>query len=222
MSSSVPRSSRTLSEHDSRALLAGHGIPVAADRLADSPDDAVAAAGSLGFPVVVKLCGDAIAHKSERGLVRLNLAGADAVRHAGAELLALARPDDGPVSLLVSRMVHGHRELIAGLVRDPVFGPCVMLGIGGILAEAIADVVFRLVPLDRVDAAEMIDDLATRQLLGAFRGEPAVDREKTIDVLVGLGEIARRRPDVRSIDVNPLIVCDGIPVAVDALVEVGG
>jgi acetyl-CoA synthetase (ADP-forming) len=96
----------------------------------------------------------------------------------------------------------------------------VMLGVGGVLAEAVADVSFRLVPITRVDAEDMIDDLATQKLLGAFRGEPPVDRARLVDVLVGLSDAAVARPDVASADVNPLIVVDGIPIAVDALVEV--
>ena len=183
---------------------------------------AAIAATEIGFPVVAKLCGDAIAHKTERGLVRLKLGSAQAVNEAAADLLAAARPEDGPVTVLVAPMVQGNRELIAGVVRDPQFGASVMLGIGGILAEAIADVVFRPAPLDRVTAHEMIADLATQKLLGEFRGEAAVDREKLVDVLVGLGKLASERSDIASIDVNPLIVrADGVPIAVDALVEVG-
>lgn len=183
---------------------------------------AALAATEIGFPVVAKLCGDAIAHKTERGLVRLKLGSAQAVNDAAADLLAAARPEDGPVTVLVAPMVQGNRELIAGVVRDPQFGASVMLGIGGILAEAIADVVFRPAPLDRVTAHEMIADLATQKLLGEFRGEAAVDREKLVDVLVGLGKLASERSDIASIDVNPLIVrADGVPIAVDALVEIG-
>ena len=183
---------------------------------------AALAATEIGFPVVAKLCGDAIAHKTERGLVRLKLGSAQAVNEAAADLLAAARPEDGPVTVLVAPMVQGNRELIAGVVRDPQFGASVMLGIGGILAEAIADVVFRPAPLDRVTAHEMIADLATQKLLGEFRGEAAVDREKLVDVLVGLGKLASERSDIASIDVNPLIVrADGVPIAVDALVEIG-
>ena len=183
---------------------------------------AAQAADEIGFPVVAKLCGDAIAHKTERGLVRLKLTSAQAVHEAATDLLAAARPEDGPVTVLVAPMVQGNRELIAGVVRDPQFGASVMLGIGGILAEAIADVVFRPAPLDRVTAHEMIADLATQKLLGEFRGEAAVDREKLVDVLVGLGKLASERSDIASIDVNPLIVrADGVPIAVDALVEIG-
>jgi acetyltransferase len=195
---------------------------MAAERLVTTASDAVSAAEELGYPVVAKLCGDAIAHKTERGLVRLRLADANAVSAATAELLAAARPDDGEVSVLVAPMVSGHRELIAGVVRDQQFGASVMLGVGGILAEAVADVVFRPAPLDRQTAHEMIEDLATQRLLGEFRGEASVDREALVDVLVGLGRVAAERAEVRSVDVNPLIVrSDGRPVAVDALVELG-
>ena len=210
----------TLSEADSKQLLARHGVPVPSESLAVSPGDAAGAAVTIGFPVVAKLCGDSIAHKTERGLVRLNLRTADDVKAATAELLSKATPEDGDVAVLIGQMVPGNRELIAGVVRDPQFGPCVMLGLGGILAEAVADVVFRLVPLTRVDAEEMIDELNSQKLLGSFRGEPAVDRERLVDVLVGLGEVVTADPSIQSIDLNPLIVsAGGVPVAVDALVE---
>ena len=126
--------SMTLSEHDSKQQLAGYGVPVARESLAADPDAAARAARELGFPVVVKLCGASIRHKTERGLVRLGLADAESVARAGDELLALARPEDGEVGLLVAEMVSGKRELLAGLVRDSTFGPCVLLGLGGIFA----------------------------------------------------------------------------------------
>ena len=173
----------------------------------------------MGLPVVAKLCGDSIAHKTERGLVRLSLGSEDEVRAAAIELLGAATVADGAVELLVSTMVRGNRELIAGMVRDPQFGPCVMLGVGGILAEALADVAFRLAPLSALDAHDLIDDLGAQALLGAFRGEPAVDRDALTDTLCALGTLAAD-PNVVSIDLNPLIVVDGVAVAVDALVEV--
>ena len=212
----------TLSEAASKALLREFGVPMAAEREVADAAAAATAAGELGFPVVVKLCGDAIAHKTERGLVKLRLADAAAVAAAGAELLGKATLADGEVSLLVAPMISGNRELIAGVVRDPQFGANVMLGVGGVLAEAIADVVFRPVPLSAIDAQEMIDGLATQQLLGEFRGEAAVNRTALAQVLLGLSALAAARPDVASVDVNPLIVrADGEPVAVDALVEIG-
>jgi len=122
-----PEPGRTLSEHASKTLLASYGIPSARERLASDPKAAVAAAEAIGFPVAVKLCGDAIAHKTERDLVRLGLADAQAVRRASQELLAKRRPEDGKTELLVCEMVRGRRELIAGFVRDPQFGACVVL-----------------------------------------------------------------------------------------------
>lgn len=211
---------RTLSETASKALLADYGLPLADEREVTDADAAIAAATGIGGPVVLKLCGDAIAHKTERGLVRLRIHGDDAVRAAASDLLAAATPADGDVSLLVAPMVSGNREFIVGMVRDPQFGPTVMLGVGGVLAEAVADVVFRPAPLDRVTAAELLDDLQGQALLGPFRGEAAVDRDALVDLLVGLGRLATERPDVASVDVNPLIVrADGSPIAVDALVE---
>jgi acyl-CoA synthetase (NDP forming) len=210
----------TLSERDSKALLAGYGIPIAAEQVVADASAAGAAADELGYPVVAKLNGDAIAHKTERGLVKLRLGDRAAVEAAAQALLAAATPDDGDVSVLVAPMISGHRELIAGVVRDVQFGPTVMLGVGGILAEAVADVVFRPAPVDAITAAEMIDDLATQKLLQAFRGEAAVDRQQLIDVIVGLGRLATERNDVASVDINPLIVQpDGSVVAVDGLVE---
>jgi acetyl-CoA synthetase (ADP-forming) len=210
----------TLSEADSKRLLATYGVAFPSEREVDTADRAVDAAHEVGLPVVLKLGGAAIAHKTERGLVRLGLTDADAVREAATSLLAAAAPEDGPVHLLVAPMLRGNRELIAGLHRDEQFGMTVMLGVGGILAEALADVAFRLVPITRQDASDMIDDLATQRLLGELRGEPAVDREALVDVLMGLSEAAVADPAIRSADLNPLIVVDGRPVAVDALVEV--
>ena len=210
----------TLSEASSKELLGAFGVPFPDERVVAAVDDAVAAAGEIGYPVVVKLGGDGIAHKTERGLVRLGLGPAEQVRDAAAELLAAATPEDGEVHLLVAPMLRATRELIAGLHHDPLFGMTVMLGVGGILAEAVADVSFRLVPIERVDAEEMIEDLALQRLLGPFRGEPAVDRAAVADVLLGLSEAAQARDDIASADLNPLLVVDGRPVAVDALVEV--
>ena len=210
----------TLSEVDSKRVLATHGVAFPSEREVADAGAAVAAAGELGFPVVLKLGGASIAHKTERGLVRLGLADDDAVADAARDLLAAARPEDGEVHLLVAPMLRGNRELIAGLHHDEQFGMTVMLGIGGVLTEALADVAFRLVPITRLDALEMIDDLATQALLGEVRGEPPVDREALAGVLVALSAAAEADPTIVGADLNPLIVVDGQPIPVDALVEV--
>ena len=212
----------TLSEKESKAILGGYGVPFARETVVADAAGARAASVDIGFPVVVKLGGDNIAHKTERGLVRLGLPSADAVERAAGDLLGLARDEDGDVHLLVAEMVRGTRELIAGLFCDPQFGPTVMVGVGGVLAEAVGDAVFRPAPVDHAEALRMIGDLRTQKLLGEFRGERAVDRSAVADVLVGLSRLALERPDVVSVDINPLIVRpDGSVVAVDALVENG-
>jgi succinyl-CoA synthetase beta subunit len=210
MSESLRSASRTLSEHDSKRRLAEFGIPMAPEHLVDTADQAADAARQLGGAVVVKLCGDQIAHKTEP----------ERAHAAAAELLAAARPEDGEVQILVAAMIEGRRELIAGCLQDPTFGPCVMLGIGGIFAEALADAVFRLVPIERVDAEEMIDDLRNQRMLGEFRGEPAIDREALAEVLVALSRLSESDPDILSADINPLILSGGRPIAVDGLIEV--
>jgi acetate---CoA ligase (ADP-forming) subunit beta len=214
--------SHTLSEHESKQLLAKAGIAIPDERLVESPDAAVQAAADLGFPVALKLCGRKIAHKTERGLVRLGLHDAASVRAAAEALFAARRPEDGDARVLVCRMVSGRREVIAGLVRDPQFGPCVMLGLGGIFAEALGDVAFAVAPLARGDAEDLIDALQYKRILGEFRGEPPVDRAALARVLETLGRIGAERADVRSIDINPLIVAGATPVVIDALVELEG
>ena len=212
---------RTLSESESKALLEAFGVPCAPERLVPDAESAVDAAQALGLPVVAKLSAPGLAHKTERGLVRLNLATADEVRDAAVDLLAAARPEDGDVSVLIAPMVRGVRELIAGVHDDEQFGRCVMVGIGGVLAEAVADVAFRLAPIDAVDAHDMLDDLRAQALLGSVRGEAPLDRDAVVETLLGLSRVATERPDVTSVDVNPLVVdAAGAPVAVDALVEV--
>ena len=218
----VSQPSRTLSEADSKAILRSAGVPFAPERIVSTAQDAVNAAEELGYPVVVKLGGDRIAHKTERGLVRLRLADPGSVSVAASELLGAARPDDGDVHLLVAPMISGSREFIAGLLVDPQFGPTVMFGVGGVFAEAVKDVVFRPAPLDEHGARLMIGSLRTRALLGEFRGDAAVDVESLVACLTGLSRLAAERPDIVSIDVNPLIADrDGRVVAVDALVETG-
>jgi acetate---CoA ligase (ADP-forming) subunit beta len=213
---------RTLSEEASKALLAPFGVPFAPEHVVPGIGEAEDAADDLGYPVVLKLTGGGIAHKTERGLVRLDVGDRAAVRDAARHLLGQATTADGPVALLVAPMLRGNRELIAGLARDPQFGMTVMVGVGGILAEAVADVAIRLVPVQRIDAEEMIDDLATQRLLGAFRGEPAVDRAALADVVLALSAAAEAHPEIVSADLNPLIVVDGRPIAVDALIEIEG
>jgi succinyl-CoA synthetase beta subunit len=209
----------TLSEHESKQLLAEVGIPIPEERLVRSADEAVSAANALGFPVAMKLCGRGIAHKTERNLVRLGVANAEQAQHQSADLLAERGPLEADAGVLVQAMVSGRRELIAGLLRDPQFGPCVMLGLGGVFAELVGDVAFAIAPLAPHDAEDLIQALRYRKILEEFRGEPEADLAKLSQILEALGRIGEARDDVLSIDINPLILSGSQPVVVDALVE---
>lgn len=205
----------TLSEHQSKEFLRPWGIPITREALAHTPQEAAALAGGLGFPVAVKASGALLAHKSELGLVELDLRGPDEVEAACRRLVERS---PGLSEFLVLEMVSGRRELIAGLVRDPLYGPAVMLGLGGVTAEALGDVAFRVAPLGLDDALDMMDELKGRRLLDEFRGEPALDRPALAELLVGLGRIGLGDARVLEIDLNPLKIAQGRPVAVDALV----
>ena len=211
----------TLSEFASKEILARHGLPILQERVVASSSEVSGVLAQMSLPVVAKLCGPSIAHKTERGLVKLNLQTIDDVCKAVDDLLAAAVPADGQVEVLIAPMVKSSREFIAGVVRDAQFGSNVMLGVGGVLAEAIADVVFRPVPLSVHDAHEMVSELRSQKLLGEFRGEPAVSVDALVSVLMALSRVSVDRSDIASIDLNPLLVTGtGEVVAVDALVEI--
>ncbi|MFQ5513615.1 MAG: acetate--CoA ligase family protein [Myxococcota bacterium] len=211
--------SGTLSEYESKRLLAEAGIPVPDERLVATAEEAVEAAEALGYPVVLKLCGRGIAHKTERNLVRLDLTDEDLVHHQAEDLLERRRPQESDAGILVATEIQGRREVIAGLLRDAVFGPCVMLGLGGIFAEALGEAAFAVAPLHSRDAEEMIDALAHARVLGEFRGEPPVDRTRLGQILEGLARIGLERPDIHAIDLNPVILAGSEPIIADALVE---
>jgi len=206
-----------LTEAESKRLLRRFGVPVVDDVVASSIDEVVSQAEAAGFPVVVKGLGTRLTHKTERGLVRLNLKSADEVRTAAGEITEAAGADlEG---FLVYHMVEGRREFMAGLFHDAQFGPVILFGLGGIFAEALSDVVFRIAPLNESHAYDMINQIRAIDLLGKFRGEQAVRTEQIIQTLVGLSRLGIEHQEVKEVDVNPLLAGpDGRVTAVDALV----
>lgn len=211
----VKEGRKTLSEYESRLVIESAGVFVAAAALVKSREEAVREAESMGFPVVLKGCSAELSHKTEAGMVALNINSAEEVAQVFDELTGKAKNLDG---ILVEKMVRGSREFVIGLSHDSSFGPCVMFGLGGIFTEALKDVTFRVAPLTREDALEMIDEIKTRKLLGEFRGSPAVDKDALARALVGIGDLAIKNDAIAEIDINPLIICGDKPVAVDALV----
>jgi acyl-CoA synthetase (NDP forming) len=209
-----------LDELESKTLLKAYGIPTVAEAQASSRDQAVQLAEGFGYPVVLKGLGAQLAHKSELGLVRTGLGSAEAVGQAFEALMH--RRQSGVSQVLVQPQLEGKREFVAGLFRDPQFGPVVMFGLGGIYTEALRDVSFRLCPVSESEAGQMLSEIAGSALLGRFRHEAEADRQALVRTLLGLSRLAEACPTVAEIDINPLLVSpDGTVQAVDALAVLG-
>jgi acetyl-CoA synthetase (ADP-forming) len=205
-----------LSEHESKQLLKEYGIPVTREVVVEDRHSLVAAAGEIGFPLVLKGCGPHLSHKTERSLVDVDLRSETEAVASFDRILAEVRGEGGAV--LVQEMIRGSRELVAGLTRDAQFGPCVMFGLGGIFAEVLKDISFRVAPLEKRDALEMMQEIRARKILQAVRGMPPADLDRLAQILVRLGEIGLEHDAVKEIDINPILLDGSRPVAVDALV----
>jgi len=201
---------RWLEPDEARRLLEAYGVPLVQERLADGANEAAVAAQDLGFPVVIKTA-VAGAHKTERGGVALDLPDSEAVR-AAAERIGSR--------VLVQPMVKGGVELLAGVVQDPVFGPLVAFGPGGVLAELIGEAGFRLAPLTDLDAEELVRVGKAGRLLRGFRGAPPADEQAFIDLLCRLSRLGEDLPEVAELDLNPVMAFPRGCLAVDARVRV--
>ncbi len=213
---------RALPERESLELLREAGLAVTAAIAVPDAEAAVEAARPLaGHAVAVKLDVVGVAHKSDLGLVRLDVAGDEAIRTAATELLDAGRRHGlDSRGLVVQPMADPGLELIVGMHRDPLFGPALMVGLGGVFTEVLDDVAIRLAPLRHDDARAMLDDLRGHRILDGLRGRPGVDRDAIADLLVALGDLAIRRPDIAEVDMNPVIANATSAMAVDALVVV--
>jgi acyl-CoA synthetase (NDP forming) len=207
----------TLTETESKKLLNYYGVPVVADAVFTSEDEAISHAQKIGFPIVIKGYGAKLTHKTERGLVKTNLKSVDEVRNAYSEIKQAAGKDwEG---CLIQPMIEGKREFVAGLSRDAQFGPVIMFGLGGIFTEALADTTFRISPFDKKQARQMIGEISSNKLLKDFRGEAAADVDQLVAVLLGLAKLGVEQPDIKEVDINPLIITpQGKVIAVDALI----
>lgn len=210
-----------LDENVSKEILKKYGVPVASEKVVPGRDKAVEAALAYGFPVVLKGLGAELMHKTEMGLVHLNLDSVEAVGQA-ADLIA-QRAGDKLEGILVQPQIKGKREFVAGLFQDAQFGPVVMFGLGGVFTEALSDVAFRLAPITEADARGMLEDIRAKTLLKDFRGEKAANIDSLVKTLVGLSRIGVEHPEIAEIDINPLIVTsDGDVCAVDAMMALSG
>ncbi len=185
--SALAAGQKALDEHQAKQLLAAYGVPVTREGLATTEDEAVDAARRIGFPVAAKACSWEIMHKSGKGLIALNIRTEAALRKAFHDIREAA---GRPVPILVQEMVSGSREFVAGMTRFPGFGPCVLFGLGGIFTEALKDTAFRSAPLSATEAEEMLSAIRAKELLGAYRGLPAVD----VPALAGILQTSASSP----------------------------
>jgi len=215
LNQAMEKGQKSLDEYTAKKFLAAYDIPITGEKLAYAVDEAVQYAVSLGFPVAVKACSAEILHKTEKGLVFLNQKNEEDVRCSFTSIQA-ATAEETPV--LISRMVSGVREFIAGTAEYPGFGPCVLFGLGGIFAEAMQDVTFRAAPLSIAESKEMLTDLKSQALLQSFRGMPEPDHMAIAGILQKLSFIVCLHPEISEIDVNPIIISDSAPIVADALI----
>ncbi len=207
-----------LNEHLSKQVLSNYGIPGVPEKLVFNETEALLAASEIGFPVAVKGIAEGVVHKSEQGLIRLGLKSAEDISSAVSAISEIMEKENKSATYLVQQQIETSSELIAGLVRDPQFGPCVMCGFGGIFAEVLKDTVFAVAPLNRGEALELINRLKASELLEGFRGLPPVDHNQLAEILIRLGQLGIDYPRISEIDINPIMVHDKKLVAVDAVI----
>ncbi len=217
---------KVLTEPESMAILNAFKIPAAENAVATSPNQALVIAETIGYPVAMKVLSTDISHKSDTGGVRLNVNSAHEVRGAYREMMEQVEknaPDAKIIGVTIAKMYRNPnaRELMIGIVRDPVFGPVISFGSGGTMVEVMGDSAIALPPLNHRLAQDLVDRTKAAKMLGSFRNMPAANMEKLIEVLINVSNMACELPWIREMDINPLLVDENGVVAVDARIRVG-
>lgn len=210
-----------LTEVESKQLLEQAGIDVVETRLANSREETISISGELGFPVVLKIASPDIVHKSDAGGVKLRLVDAQAVGQAYDDIMAAAKqkhPEAEILGVVVQKMARPGVEVIIGMSKDNQFGPVLMFGLGGILVEVLKDVSFRLVPLTKRDAAEMVREIKSYPLLEGYRGQEAVKISYLENLLLKVSDFVEKNSEVKELDLNPIFAYSDGALAVDARV----
>lgn len=211
-----------LDEYQAKKVLGSWGVPVTEDRLVRSREEAAAAWSAIDDAAVMKIVAAEILHKTEMGGVILNIASAEAAAEAYETLMQRARaayPEVNRIAVLVTRMIRGGVETVLGVINDPLFGPAVMFGLGGILVDVLHDVTFRLAPFDKEEARRMIDEIRGRAVLDGVRGSAASDIDALACALSRLSVFAAENADrIESVDLNPFVLLPSGGLALDALI----
>jgi acetyltransferase len=207
-----------LGDFEARAVMEAYGLKVPASVLAKSAEEAVEAATAMGFPVVLKIASPDILHKSDIGAVKVGLSDATQVRDAFDIISYRAQkymPNADIWGCTVQEMVAKGKETIIGVSKDPQFGPLLLFGMGGIYVEVLKDVTFRVAPISRLEATEMMSEIRSFPILRGVRGEKASDLDATVDAILRISQLVTDFPEIVELDVNPLVVHEHGAIAVD-------
>jgi len=214
-----------LTEVESKELLSQWGIPVIETKLAKTKNEAVSLSKELGFPVVLKVASPDIIHKTDSGGIRLGLANATQVAKAYGEIMASIRqkyPQAAIHGIAVQHMAPSGIEVIVGMSKDPQFGPVLMFGLGGVLVEVLKDVSFRIAPLSKRDAEEMIKEVKGYPLLQGYRGQEPASISALVELIMKVSEFVEQNPEVKELDLNPVFAYKDKAIAVDARIILEG
>jgi len=208
-----------LFEDEAKALCGVYGLPVTRIKVVEMEDDAVRVAKEFGFPVVLKIVSPQVLHKSDAGGVLINIRDEEGVRKGFNKIIENVKahvPDAEITGILVQEMAPDGTQVIVGSTNDPTFGPTIMFGLGGIFVEVLKDVSFRLVPITRVDAEEMVKEIKAYKILEGVRGMPPSDQETILDILMRTSEMLVECPEIKELDLNPILVYEKGAKIVDA------
>ena len=214
-----------LTEIEAKELLKQAGIDVVETKLAASKEEAIALSKQMGFPVAIKIASADVVHKSDAGGVKLNLEDEEKVGNAYDDIMQAIRqqyPDAAIQGVSVQPMARPGVEVIIGMSKDAQFGPVIMFGLGGILVEILKDVSFRIVPLEKRDAREMVQEIKGYPVLEGYRGQEAVDIENLENMILKVSSFIESNPQINELDLNPVFAYSDGAVAVDARVILGG
>ncbi len=210
---------KALLEPEAKTICTEYDISVTEFDLAKNEDEAVTAAETIGFPVVLKIVSEDIIHKSDAGGVKVNLKTKEEVKEAYNQILENAKqykPDAKIAGVLVQEMAPQSTEVIIGSVKDPQFGPTIMFGLGGIFVELLKDVTFRIAPITERDAREMISGVKAYPLLNGYRNTPRADIEAIVQLLLAVSELITEHPEIKELDLNPIMAYEKGAKTVDA------
>jgi len=210
-----------LFEHEAKRLCGLYDMPVTEFHVSESDDEAVEAAKKIGYPVVLKIVSPQVLHKSDAGGVLLGIGDEAELREGYNKIIDNVKsnvPDAKITGILVQEMAPESTEIIIGSTTDPTFGPTIMFGIGGIFVEILKDVSFRLAPIDQRDAKEMIKEIKAYKILEGARGNPKVDQDVIVKILLSTSEMLMDCPKIKELDLNPVLAYEDGAKIVDARV----